>query len=362
MNNTIQLVCPNCKEILAKDQFKYSCPHCSRSWPIRDNIPSFTHSSVYWNEIPKKEMTSLLELAKREGWTTAIYDYLKLKSIRDYVIVGDERRADWRYLLPLSQDSVALDLGCGWGAIAIALSEICGSVIAMDATWERISFLNIRKEQQKIENLFPIHGGDQLEFPFYDNYFDLVSMVGVLEWIGTWYINAKPRDAQITALKKICSLLKKGGYLYIGIENRFGYQYLVGAKDHNGLPFVSILPRLLANFVSKLFTGEAYTTYQYSIYGYKKILWEAGFSEIQFFSPLPQYRTPLFYLPLSSNKALNYFFEYIFPLFDMVSPEVKKDYALQYKIAKIGVRLVLLLKITGLAKFFVPGFSILAKK
>jgi len=362
-NSLDGFVCPNCMNPLNDKKNEFECTGCGQYWPIREGIPVFTkRKDIYWNEIPKDEMIGLLNIAKSKDWITAIYDYLKLKAIRDYVIIGDERRADWKYLLPLGKDSIALDLGCGWGAIAVALSKMCGKVYAMDATWERISFLNIRKKQQKIDNLFPIHGGDQLEFPFPPSYFDLISMVGVLEWIGTWYAHGTPHDAQMEALRCVYYHLKNNGYLYIGIENRFGFQYLLGGKDHNGLPFVSILPRFMANLISKRFAGEPYTTYQYSIYGYKKMLQKVGFSEIKFYAPLPQYRTPLFYIPLENVNILNYFFKNIFPLFDMVSPEVKKYYTFPYKVAKIGVKIALLFKLTGLAKFFVPGFSIIAKK
>jgi len=176
------------------------------------------------------------------------------------------------------------------------------------------------------------------------------------------YTHGGPQDAQMEALRRVYYHLKNDGYLYIGIENRFGFQYLLGGKDHNGLPFVSLLPRFMANLLSKRFAGEPYTTYQYSIYGYKKALQEVGFSEIKFYAPLPQYRTPLFYIPLDNVNVLNYFFKNIFPLFNMVSPEVKRHYAFQYKVAKIGVKIALIFKLTWLAKFIAPGFSIIAKK
>jgi SAM-dependent methyltransferase len=362
LSNLTDFVCPQCRKQLDIREEGLHCDICQALWPTVDGVPSFTGNDIYWNELPRDEMNKFLDVAEKKGWNTAIYDHLELRDKRNYNIVGDERRADWKFLVPLTKDSVVMDLGSGWGANAVALSEVCGRVYAVDATWERVRFLNIRKKQQNIDNLFPVHGGDRLMFPFPDDYFDLISMVGVLEWIGTWYSDLKPRDAQLKALRMINKLLRRGGCLYIGIENRFGYNYLMGGRDHNRLRFVSLLPRFLSNIISKKFAGEPYTTYQYSMYGYKRMLREAGFSEMQFYAPLPQYRSPIYYIPLDNVNSMEYFLKYMFGKFEMTSPDARKYYAVQYKVAKVGVKIALLLRLTGLARFIVPGFSIIARK
>ena len=167
---------------------------------------------------------------------------------------------------------------------------------------------------------------------------------------------------QLNALKEIHDLLKNRGILYIGIENRFGYNYLLGGPDHNGLRFVSLMPRFLANFISKKITGESYINYQYSIWGYRKLLKEVGFQKIDFYAPLPQYRLPFFYLPLNNTNALNYFFNNLFYLFETTSPETKKSYGCQYQIAKISRRIIPSAVLAFLIKFINPGFCIIAKK
>lgn len=361
-NYSIKLACPFCKKSLSSHSENFlNCPKCSGSWPVRDGIPSFSKKEIYWNEIPKPKMNELLNIAQTKNWKTAIYDVLQLNDKRDFNIIGDERRADWRYLLPLQADSTVLDLGCGWGAIAIALTKTYQKVVAMDPTWERLKFLSIRKKQQQIDNLYLVHGGTNLGFPFPNNYFNLISMIGVLEWLA-WGQDKNPRQVQKNALKKIWHLLKKDGFLYIGIENRFGYNYLLGTKDHNGLRFISLMPRFLANFISKKFKEEPYTNYQYSLLGYTKLLKQAGFSKIEFFAPLPQYRLPFFYLPLDNKNSLRYFFNNLFYLFETATPEMKKNYGLQYKIAKAGMKLIPSSLLSFLIKFINPGFCIIAKK
>ncbi|RME42004.1 MAG: class I SAM-dependent methyltransferase [Chloroflexi bacterium] len=291
-----------------------------------------------------------------------MYDVLNPSGTEVHATVGDERRADWKYLLPLSSDTRVLDFGCGWGAVSLALADLCGQVVAMDATWERVQFLDIRCRQQGIDNVYPIHGGDTLTFPFSDGYFDLVVLVGVLEWLGESYPELPPRTAQLRALRNLATLLKPGGYLYIGIENRLGYDYLMGRPDHNGVPFIGLLPRRLADWVSHWRTGKPFRTYQYSIWGYRRLLTESGFNHIQFYGDLPQYRHPHFYIPLDESRAFEYFLTHLWAFFAQGTPERAREYRRAYRVADAGVRLARNLSLAGLARYVVPGFSIIAQK
>jgi SAM-dependent methyltransferase len=362
IENDSYLCCPKCKNYLLKNDKYLSCQSCYGKWPIVDGIPSFSKREFYWNELAKGKMDHLLSVAEIKGWRVALHDILQWEDKIEYRYICDERRTDWRFLVPISKRSVALDIGSGWGTMSVSLSRMCEKIVSMDATYERIKFLNIRKTQEGIGNIYPVHAGMDLEFPFPNNYFDLAILVGVLEWFGVSQKDVNPHQAQRMALKNIYNLLKDGGSLYIGIENRFGYNYLMGLPDHNGLPFVSLMPRRLADFFSKVFKGEQYRTYQYSIRGYEKLLKEVGFSEIEFYAPLPQYREPNFFLPLKNINAVDYFLRELFSSFELRTPARKKDFHREYQVAKIGSRLGLMFKLTYLIKYIVPGFSIIAKK
>ena len=195
-----------------------------------------------------------------------------------------------------------------------------------------VAFINARRKQQGIDNLFPVYVSGVLDLPFPEKCFDLVAM-GDFQWDATRSI----RFREIA--RRIHGLLKEGGRVYFSLGNRLAFQHLFGlVKDQTTLP-------------------------SHTIYGYRHILQEEDFSEIQFYAPLPHHDgVPLFYVPLEDNRALTFFFRNIFPLFEMVTPEVKRAYAFEYAIAKMGVRLALVLRLTGLTKIFVPGFSVLAKK
>lgn len=362
MLDSLPLVCPECKTALATAGDRLACPGCAARYPLREGIPSFARRDFYWNEIPRPDMERVLHAAQTDGWQTALFDVLNPAGSEVHATVGDERRADWRHLLPLSGESRALDLGCGWGAAALALAETCGQVVAMDATWERIHFLDIRRRQQGVRNLYPVHGGDTLTFPFPGAYFDLVVLVGVLEWFGESYPDLPPRAAQLKALRNLRAMIKPEGHLYVGIENRLGYDYLMGRPDHNGLPFVGLLPRRLADWVSRRYTGRPFRTYQYSLWGYRKLLQAAGFGNVQFYGNLPQYRHPHFYLPLNGSRAFDYFLNHLWESFTQGTPQRARDYRRAYRLANAGVRLARALRLAGLARFVVPGFSIIAQR
>ncbi len=328
------LICPQCKHSLHDRLVDIICDRCAMRWQIKDGISVLSNKPehIYCNEIADDEIKQVLRVAESDSWSVALYEYVKKRVEKGDTVTEDQRIADWRYLLPLHRDSYALVLGSGWGTVPIALAETCGRVYAIDSTWEKIAFVNARRKQQGIDNLYPVYMKGVSSLPFPEKFFDLITMVDFQR-----HATRSVRFREI--VRYLYCLLKEGGRIYFSVDNRLAFQHLFRLVKANAtLPI-------------------------HTIYGYRHILQEEGFSEIRFYAPLPHYDgIPLFYLPLESSEALNYFFQNIFPLFEMVSPEVKKQYGFQYKLAKIGVRLTLIFRLTNLAKFLVPGFSIIATK
>lgn len=166
--------------------------------------------------------------------------------------------------------------------------------------------------------------GNALELPFPDNYFDLVVCNGVLEWIGMMNSNIPPREAQLSFLREVKRVLSKTGCLYVGIENRFGLPFLLGGKDHSGLPYTSLLPRRVANFAVKKFgyaggiygdkskrikEQKGYYTYTYSIWGYRKLFGQAGFRFKSYWA-FTSYNEPYFSGRLEDKIGLKAFVQY----------------------------------------------------
>jgi SAM-dependent methyltransferase len=197
------------------------------------------------------------------------------------------------------------------------LAKYYDDVWSLEAVKERIEFQKIRQEQDGINNINFVRA-DLLHLPFPNNYFDLVVANGVLEWAGLSDCSRNPREVQLDFLKEIKRIMKPKGCLYIGIENRFGFPFILGGKDHSGLPFTSLLPRKLSDVIVKI-SGKAgeyrqgdqikkwenYRTYTYSYWGYRKILKDAGFIQAKLYWTLA-YNAPKhagkFY-----DESFNYF-------------------------------------------------------
>ena len=347
---TIRFQCPICKGNITKNEGTLVCNNCSSKWEIKDGIPIFSKTNQYFGEILRKEMIHCIKIAEKCGWRSALFNFLRKKHPWVYKYATDPSRADWRFLLPTAKRSVVLDVGCGWGNVSFSLAQESDIVIAMDITFEKVKFLDIRRKQEKITNIYPVCA-DVLDFPFPENYFDTIIMNGVLEWVGCLNQYSNPQKTQEKALQNIFNGLKENGHLYIGIENRYGFNYFLGARDpHSNLPFTSILPRRLANLYSQMTKGENYRTYTYSYEEYIKILSKAGFSSIKFYCPLPDYREPRYIIPLDNSSPFKYLFENIID----VKYQKSIKWAKLIRFARTAPMWVV--------KHLVPSYSIICKK
>src|SRR6266849_6589034 len=202
------------------------CPSCKRSWPIESGIPRFFRAEPYWGEISQQDARSLLRKVEQTGWKAAVEERFRSQP-EMLVSLLDWQRISWLPLLGLTENTVALDVGSGYGAITHSLSQFVGEVYSVEAVTERIEFTRIRLKQEGIENVHLIQG-TALELPFSENSFDLIVVNGVLEWVGEWRTEIDPRSVQVDFLKRVARLLKADGVVVIGIENRIGQDMLRG--------------------------------------------------------------------------------------------------------------------------------------
>ena len=290
------LVCPICKNNFVKNENILRCENCGTQCVISGEIYDLMgNKEDYWGEIPLKEMEETNELAKIEGWRTAVKRIgLKHPDLITYIL--SNARADWLFhCINYSRTKSCLDVGSGMGANTFILANFFEEVWSLEAVKQRIEFQQIRKYQDKINNIKFVRA-DWLHLPFPDNYFDLVAVNGVLEWIGLSDYSRNPRELQKDFLNETRRVLKPGGCLYIGIENRFSVSSFLGAIDHSGLPFTNLLPRKIADLVVR-YSGKAgiyrqylptskwpdYRTYTYSMSGYKKLLKASKYDQVDFF-------------------------------------------------------------------------------
>jgi len=292
----LNICCPECKNVLINNGNKLICGSCGKECIVDGKIYDFLgDSNYYWSEIPLEEMRIILDIATKRGWENAIQNIcLNHPKLKGYLT--SNARTDWLFhCIDYSHNSACLDIGSGFGGNTFALAKYYDEVWSLEAVKQRITFQKIRQEQENIDNIKFVRT-DWLHLPFPDNYFDIVASNGCLEWVGLSDYSKDPRSLQIAFLKEIKRVLKPNGCLYVGVENRFALNAFMGSRDHSGLPFTSVLPRKLADFMVRFSqkSGEYgqhnvmskwkdYRTYTYSMAGYEKLLREANYSDTNYY-------------------------------------------------------------------------------
>jgi len=353
----INIACPNCREYLQKDGAKYLCPSCNISYPLSDNIiDTRKGDEPYWCEVSQERMSRLIDQMKSERWDKSLKNLCEeIKDMALYNVTVDDDRANWLYFIPIERDSVVLDAGSGWGAVTFSLARHFKHVVSLDSVLERIKFINARKSQDNVDNIQCVCGS-ALKLPFKDETFDLVVLNGVLEWTGLSDLSISPYEVQLNVLKEINRVLKPGGYIYIGIENRYGIDYFLGFRDHHSkLKYSTIMPRFMADIYSKLMKGRPYRTYTHSYSGYKRLLNKASFRKHQFYFPVSNYRKFHYLIPLAGTGPLEFALNELLPEKLLFTSRLAKRMFLT-------AHFMLKLKLTFLIKYFVTSYSIVSEK
>ncbi|HYD91372.1 MAG TPA: hypothetical protein VEA37_07800, partial [Flavobacterium sp.] len=112
-----------------------------------------------------------------------------------------------------------------------------------------------------------------------DEKFDVVTLIGVLEY-SRLFINAKDPVQKCLQIAK--SFLAEKGILVIAIENQLGLKYFNGCtEDHTGIPYFGI---------NDLYADATPVTFGKHEIETKLAL--AGFDQVNFFFPFPDYKLP----------------------------------------------------------------------
>jgi SAM-dependent methyltransferase len=244
----------------------------------------------YWGEVERAIVLEALSVAEQHGWVAGAAFLGRQKDFL-YQYLADCRRADFALLMPSGDGTTIWDCGCGFGAVAVAFAKLGSRVIASDPTLERIRFTTLRAKQERLGDLvLAMHLTRIDDAPIREGVLEGVVVNGVLEYVPEMTPLPNPRSAQVEVLAFLRSRLKPHGRLYLGIENRWGYSYFLGQKDHGGIWGTNIVPRWLANYIVRRRTGREYRTWTYSVFGTIQLLRAAGFSEVEPFVTFPSYR------------------------------------------------------------------------
>ena len=329
-------------------------------YPTKDHAGIYKSGREgYWSNLSKKENKEFLAVISSQGARQAVQAVIP--KYEDMIF--SEKREAVLELLDHSTPGVCIDYGCMWGVLSIGMAKRGHQVVSVDQTYFSLNFLKARIEEESLKGMHLVQ--DDIKLTNFNNIADYSLVNGVLEWVPVTqevdvnkyyqkggdvdsYITP-PRKMQLDFLKNVRDGLKEKGKLVLSIENRNFYQYYMGRKDpHENLLFTTFLPRAISNIISRIFHKKEYRSHIYSFRGMKKLVKEAGFSEIEVFMAFPDYHFPEIILPYS-KAGLNLYDKY--PNKNRITKKQKISYYIEYFLTKY-------LRIKALS----PAIMIVAKK
>ena len=170
------------------------------------------------------------------------------------------------------------------GSILCPLGKKKSCLCPRTYSTERLDFIQTEQSRKVLESMFFL-GVDYMDVHF-EAKFDLILSIGVLEWVGAFrkVINRLKKFKEF--LSKIRTDLVDGGKLIIGIENRLGLKYLMGANDdHTGIPNICFSKDLARKFKQQ--TNKELKCITYNLKEYRNLLLKSGFRKLSSMLPFP---------------------------------------------------------------------------
>ena len=287
------------RDITGKVSFKINKQNHSLEWG-----DTFTSKPENCYQDTKEENIRFIieEIKNGTHWKKAVKEKFQEANPWLYEIVTSPKRTKFIDEFVKPKDLQILDIGAGWGQFTLPLAKQ-NQICSLEPTPERLDFIKAAAEQEKVSQNISFIGADYLDINF-QNKFDLILSIGVLEWVGAFKMNKPPEELQLDFLKKIKSELKENGKLTIGIENRLGLKYLLGAPDdHTGLSNISIHQKELARKLYREETDQELRVLTHSITEYQEMLHKAGFDDINFYTSNPDYKLPVKIFPITEDRC-----------------------------------------------------------
>ena len=200
--------------------------------------------------------------------------------------------------LGLPHDISILELGAGCGALSRHLGEQHAQVHCVEGSLRRATICRTRCRGLNNVTVFCANFSD-LELPAA---YDVVVLNGVLEYTPTFLRDRGDGDPAAALIRFSKSVLKPGGIIVIGIENKLGLKYWCGApEDHT-----STLYEGLHGYPSR---RDVVT---FSRRELTQLLSQAEFDSLQFFYCFPDYKftSTVFSHPLPPNLWLHNWIDY----------------------------------------------------
>ena len=287
------------RDVTEKVSFKIKKQKHSLEWG--DTFTSQPESC--YQDTKEENIRSIIEKIKKgTPWKQAVREKFEANNPWLYDIVTSPKRTKFLDEFIKPKDLTILDIGAGWGQFTLPLAKQ-NKICSLEPTPERLDFIRAASEQEMVSKNISFIGADYLDINF-NNKFDLILSIGVLEWVGAFRSGKEPEDLQLEFLQKINSELKENGKLIIGIENRLGLKYLMGAPDdHIGHPNITIHEKDIAKKLYKEKTNRELRSLTHSMPEYKEMLLNAGFNNIIFYTSNPDYKLPVKIFPIKDSEC-----------------------------------------------------------
>jgi len=299
--------CPWCAGDLECSDEECRCASCAKLWPVIEGVVHFVSEAPYRGELPASTLQDILEATKTEPWRDVFRASNDPEIGRAFTAIANLNRTSWQYFLPSGNGRSALCVGDGMGATADALAPNYATVVAAEPVLARVQFMRRRFSQDRIDNVRIVRASFP-HVPFPRQSFDLVVLNGVLEWLPSGHPSEHPAAVQLAGLRRAFELLRPGGHLLVGVENRWCYEYFLGARDpHVDVRWITIAPRWVADWLMRRAKARRYENYLYGSRGYRRLLRRAGFVEAQVFIAIESYNQAEFIVPIDGAPS-RYFF------------------------------------------------------
>lgn len=316
------------------------------SYPIREGVPYFLAGEPIESSETAAQLCRLNRLCDEKGWRVAIQEVYGANS-NLYRYVTDLSRTAFIELLPLTAQSVVLEIGPGLGQFTAGLAARAAWVYALEVVPGQALFTAKRCAQLGAANVSVACGGDDCRFPYVSNSFDVVVCSLVLEWCASRNEDEWLGQSQERFVREVARVLKPGGCFYLMTKNRFALRLLLGGRDEHaeGMRFGSAQPRWLMIWRLRRRGLRRPRGVLYSHAELARMLRDAGLTELRSFWAMPEMRYPTRFVPAEGHSIR----------------EARRQGGLEQGERRL-TRLLMPWIPAGLVKYVTPGLTFLARK
>ena len=265
------------------------------------------------------EEEEIARIAEADGWLSAAHDYMRSRNQAAYRLAVDEYIAQLRFLLPLAVDASVLHLGYGWGALSLNLASCTTFVVMMDDRHTRLRFVSARQKAAGLASMRTVCGSPSSSLPIRDSMFDAVIVSDVPGHVS------KDHSVMRAALCETRRVLRPGGWLLVTLSNAFA-------------PWLS---------------GSYWSS--------RASVREAGFTDVQFYAPLPSHREPFFIVPLERPRLTVHLLDTLFTAASYRARLEARGLGTAFALARSVWYLVRAARLTRLLRCVVPSYCIVAR-